>query len=270
MRARDAVLYYSHFSSPAVRWEVTRLRQRLGEAYDVFVVGYCRSADGLRGIEGVPTLAYTERDLRNLPYEGKLSGFNTASYIGNTDLVPMAFFLERPDYDRYWILEYDVRFGGEWSDLFDDLSASSADLLGTTVQAAAENPGWAHWHTLSTGTETVPAACRVKAFLPFGRISQQLLRACDARYRQNWSGHYEVLWPTIATVEGLRVEDIGGGGSFVPAERRGRYYRNTPHHWSLFPGTFVYRPCFLDRDLSGPGSRFPDTLWHPVKETSLP
>jgi len=171
---------------------------------------------------------------------------------------------------RYWIVEYDVRFGGEWSKLFDDLSASSADLLGTTVQASAENPGWAHWHTLSTGTETVPAACRVKAFLPFGRISQQLLRACDARYRQNWSGHPEVLWPTIATVEGLRVEDIGGGGSFVPAERRGRYYRNTPHDWSLFPGTFVSRPCFLDRDLSGPESRFPDTLWHPVKETVCP
>jgi len=57
-----------------------------------------------------------------------------------------------------------------------------------------------------------------------------------------------------------------GTGSFTPAERRGRYYQNTPSEWSQFPGTFVYRPCFADRNLFGPQCHFTGTLWHPVKE----
>jgi hypothetical protein len=133
--------------------------------------------------------------------------FNPPNYIGNADLVPMRFFFERPDYDYYWIIEYDVRFSGAWPDLFADLSASDADLLCTTMQTWTENP-----------------------------------------------------------VAGLRMEDIGGDRSFTPAARRGRYYRNTPSEWSQFPGTFVYRPCFADRNLFGPQCQFTGTLWHPVKE----
>lgn len=263
---RDAVLYYAHASSPVVRREVLRLRAALDAAFDIFVVGYCRSADDLRGIDEVAAVAYTEADLRGLPYPGKLDRFRADDYIGNTDLVPMRFFRDRPGYDRYWIVEYDVRFGGDWAELFADLASSDADLLGTAVQTWSENPGWAHWDTLSTAADSVPTTHRVKAFLPFARISRRLLESCDARYRHGWSGHPEVLWPTVATVSGLRVEDIGGDGTFVPASRRGRYYQNTRAHWSLFPGTFVYRPCFLDRDLGGKDTRFPGVLWHPVKD----
>src|SRR5262249_43118806 len=158
----------------------------------------------------------------------------------------------RPDYDYYWIIEYDVRFSGAWPDLLADLSTSGADLLCTTMQTWTENPNWAHWNTLTTGGEDVPPERRVKGFMPFCRLSRALLAACDARYRRGWSGHSEVLWPTIASLAGLRLEDIGGNGGFTPVERRGRYYQNTPSEWSQFPGTFVYRPCFADRNLFGP------------------
>ena len=178
----------------------------------------------------------------------------------------MRFFQERSDYERYWIIEYDVRFTGSWAHLFDDLGTSDADLLCTTVQRHADNPAWAHWSTLVTGVEEVPLDRRMKGYIPFGRLSRRLLERCDACYRKGWSGHPEVLWPTIAAESGLPVEDIGGDGPFTPTARRGRHYFNTPHHWSLFPGTFVFRPCFADHeDLSGAQTRFPGWLWHPVK-----
>jgi hypothetical protein len=265
MTARNVVLYYSHVASPSVRREVGALRAQLDARYDIVVAGYCQSPDALRGIDAVPTRAYSAGDLRALPYPGKIAQFKPDDYIGNVDLAPMRFYRERPDYDRYWIIENDVRFGGDWSSLFEELAASEADLLCTTVQTHADNPGWAHWHTLRTAGEEIPLARRWKGFIPFGRVSRRLLEACDARYREGWSGHSEVLWPTIASESGLRVEDIGGDGRFTPEARRGRYYYNTPNDWSLFPGTFVYRPCFADRDLSGPRCRFPGWLWHPVK-----
>jgi hypothetical protein len=264
--ARDVVLYYSHVDSPSVRREVAALRTQLGARYDIIVVGYCRSPDALRGIDAVPTRAYSASDLCMLPYPGKIGRFKPEDeYIGNCDLVPMRFFQDRPDYDHYWIIENDVRFGGDWSSLFEELASSDADLLCTTVQTYADNPDWVLWPTLMTGGEEIPLDRRVKGYIPFGRVSRRLLEACDARCREGWSGHPEVLWPTIAIEAGLRVEDIGGDGPFTPASRCGRYYYNTPNHWSLFPGTFVYRPCFADRDLSGAECQFPGWLWHPVK-----
>ena len=263
---REVILYYAHFCSPAVQREIARLRNELDSRYDIFTVGYCRSPGALGGIDCVPALEYSADDLISLPYPGKISQFDPGNFFGNADLVPMKFFLDRPYYDDYWIIEYDVRFSEAWPELFADLSSSSADLLCTTMQTWTENPNWAHWGTLTTGDEDVPLERRVKGFMPFCRLSHALFAACDARYRTGWNGHCEIIWPTIASLSGLRLEDIGGSSSFTPAERRGRYYQNTPSEWSQFPGTFVYRPCFADRNLFGPQCHFTGTLWHPVKE----
>src|SRR5207245_6343980 len=88
MTASDAVLYYAHFSSPAVRREVGRLREQLGGRYDVFVVGYCGFGDLLDSIGAAPALAFTDDHLRELPYPLKLASLQAEGFIGNTALVP--------------------------------------------------------------------------------------------------------------------------------------------------------------------------------------
>jgi len=263
---REAILYLSHFCSPAVLREVVRLRAELEPRYDIFVGGYCRAREALEGIDCVPTREYSADDLTSLPYPAKTSRFDPDDFSGNADLPMMKLFLERPDYDYYWIIEYDVRFSGAWPQLFGDLASSSADLLCTTMQTWAEHPNWAHWETLVSGGEEVSPEQRVKGFMPFSRASQVLLKACDARYRAGWGGHHEVVWPTIARLAGLSMEDIGGSGSFTPAERHGRYYSSAPTEWSQFPGTFVFRLSSADHNLFGPECHFKGTLWHPVKE----
>ncbi|HEX8076588.1 MAG TPA: hypothetical protein VF511_02150 [Chthoniobacterales bacterium] len=265
MTSRQAVIYYSDSGGKAVQREVAMLRAELDVLYDIVVAGYCRTQDALNDISDVEALPYLYADLAAMAYPQKLSRFTPDSYLGFADLVPMKFFQERPDFDYYWVIENDVRYSGRWATLFRELGSSDADLLCTTVQAPIDNPHWAHWNSLGTGDHEIPMDRRLKGFIPFGRISRRLLEACDACYRAGYSGHSEVLWPTIAAERGFVVEDIGGLGRFTPIARRGRFYHNTPDHWSLFPGSFVYRPCFLDRELSGPGSRFPDLLWHPVK-----
>ena len=265
-KRREAILYLSHFCSPAVLREVARLRAELDRHYEIFVAGYCRTPGALAGIDTVPTLEYSTDDLMSLPYPAKMSRFDPDNFFGNADLPPMKCFLERADYDYYWLIEYDVRFSGAWPQLFGDLSSSSADLLCTTMQTWTENPNWAHRDTLVSAGEEVPLERRIKGFMPFSRASRALLKECDARYRRGWGGHHEVLWPTIGNLAGLRLEDIGGNGSFTPAGRRGRYYHNTASEWSQFPGTFVFRPSFADRNLFGPECHFKGTLWHPVKE----
>src|SRR5215212_3428859 len=156
MSARDLVLYYSDVDWPPVPGEVATLRAQLDEdRYDIVVAGYCESRDALRGINTVPTRAYSAADLCTLPYPGKTSRFDPASFLGNCDLVPMRLFQEWPDYDRYWIIENDVRFSGDWANLFGELALSDADVLCTAVQMHPDNPDWAHWSTLRTGAEEV-------------------------------------------------------------------------------------------------------------------
>src|SRR5579863_4862318 len=171
---RDAVLYYSHFCSPTVLREISRLRNELDSQYEVFAIGYCGDSEVLRGIDIVPVIVYTAPDLITLPYPQK--AYQLRSGIrGNADLAPMRFFLEHHDFDRYWIIEYDVRFSGNWSELFADLSSSTADLLCTTIQSWAEHPNWPHWKSLVTGEDSVPMTRRVKGFMPFSRLSRRLL-----------------------------------------------------------------------------------------------
>ena len=265
-KRREAILYLSHFCSPPVLREVARLRAELDRHYEIFVAGYCRSPGAFAGIDTVPALEYSADEIMSLPYPAKVSRFDPDNFFGNADLPLMRFLLERPDYDYYWLIEYDVRFSGAWPQLFTDLSSSSADLLCATMQTWTENSNWAHWDTLVSAGEEVPPERRVKGFMPFLRASRALRKECDARYRRGWGGHHEVLWPTIASLAGFGLEDIGGNGHFTPAARRGRYYHKTASERSQFPGTFVFRSSFADHNLFGPECHFKGTLWHPVKE----
>src|SRR5258708_43966 len=105
------------------------MRSELDSRYDIFAVGYCRSASALSGIHCIPALECSAPGRGMLTYRGKGGHFDPQNFIGNVDLVPMKFFLDRPDYNYYWIVEYDVRFSGAWPALFADLSFSAADLL---------------------------------------------------------------------------------------------------------------------------------------------
>ena len=81
-----------------------------------------------------------------------------------------------------------------------------------------------------------------------------------------WSGHYEFLLPTIARAHGLRIEDIGGTGPFVPWRRRRRNYLNVAKDVLLSPGTFVWRPsmtAYFHEDDTAFTQRA--MLYHPIK-----
>jgi len=265
----EAILYRTHRYNPVIARELARLLAEVGSRYDIFAVGYCRAPGALAGIDNVPAKEYSREDLAALGYARKIGDIDWDNVVGQSDLPVMKFFREHGNYDYYWIIEYDVRFSGPWARIFSDLALSSADILCTTIQTYGENPNWHHWHSLIAPGATVPPERWIKGFMPFCRVSQGALAAIDAAYRNGWGGHSEGTWPTIVREAGLSIEDIGGRGSFVPSHRRGKYYFNSPDRWSLFPGTFVWRPVFLDDALFGstdnpiiPGGNM---LWHPVK-----
>ncbi len=254
---RDAVLLMTHFVDDTIVGHARRLMAEAG-GRDVYVLlnktddvnpGYRRPAD-------ISVFEFTVEDLRRLDYPFK------GRRIRDKDIELFAFTFMRahPEYDRVWVVEYDVAYTGRWGDLFDHFDRSDAALLATSLHRWAVNPAWPNWSSVRTPDgPPVELSAYVRAFMPFYRLSRAGFEALDRAYRAGWDGFYEGIVPRILLDAGLAVEDLGGSGEFVAPHNRGRFYSSNPADNTLSPGTFVFRPIVAR---PGPGA---DTLWHPVK-----
>jgi hypothetical protein len=262
------ILYRAHKMTDAVRREVKILKEQLPDC-DVVVVGYATQPQDFSDLPaGVEFFLYDRAALEGLEYALKLQHVKWESTTGHNDLPIMRFFRDRPYYEYYWIIEYDVRYTGNWAILFEDLKLSNADLLGTNVMDFDEAPHWAWWSRDELPVSIVPLESRLKIFAPFMRISMRLLNKVDAKYRTGWSGHYEMTLPTICKWSGLVVEDLGGNGRYTPRARLDKHYLSNTTSWALFPGTFLFRPSFSDSEIRQFGKELAGKpmLWHPIKD----
>jgi hypothetical protein len=181
-------------------------------------------------------------------------------WLGHMVYAWLDFYLENPDYEYYWVMEYDVRFTGNWNEMFGHFDKSLADLLGTTMQRLPDMPDWYWWSSLKTPWGgALDGHEYVRGFFPFVRLSNRALKVLDEKYRAGWCGHFEVTIPTILDYFGLELEDFGGDGEFVASGNTDRFYTNNPHNPDLTPGTFVFRPS-----MNVPGDE-KNKLWHPIK-----
>jgi len=261
----EAVVYRTHFFNPMIRREVARLAAEVPDCAH-WVVGYVKEGAAGPDTPEKNHRMYRSDDLAALPYPKKVAAVDWMNPNGENDLPVLAFYRERPDYDFYWVVEYDVRYTGAWGTFFSELRSSKADILGTAIQDYLEHPRWWWWNTLVDAP--TGALERVRSFLPFCRLSNAALSAIDRWYREGGAGHYEMTWPSICKTKGLRVEDIGGWGRYTPEHRRGRHYANTPLKPGLSPGTFVFRPPFKDDSLGTEALKYggKPMLWHPIKD----
>ena len=258
MAKSQALLYLTHFLDSTVEAEFARVHRECAKFADVRLLYNTRKDKPLPDrLRALPHYLTYEEELLQLPFPNKTGrGF----FPENVDLPIIKFYLDNPEFEHYWLVEYDVRFTGSWAQLLQELASSPADLLCTNVFDHALSPSWHRRFPLQLPPGVAVAAeQKLRAFFPFFRISKAGLEALCAAYREGWAGHYEAAVPTALRQAGLSLEDIGGTGAFVRPGNRNRYYLSEPRIHSLSPGTFVYRPVF-----KSPGRR-PNTLWHPVK-----
>jgi len=179
-------------------------------------------------------------------------------FPGNLEIAVLDFWFAHPDYDFYWLMEYDVWFTGDWSCLFDHFRTSDSDLLATNLARRTDIPQWNLWKSLEPAAD-LPLSEQIRGFFPFYRASPRAFETLREAYRLGWAGHYECTMPTVLNHKGLKIEDMGGDGEFVREENINRFYRSSARNNDLSPGTFVFRPVF-----ETPGEEA-NKLWHPVK-----
>lgn len=197
----------------------------------------------------VSNYQFTDQSLACLGY----SMINTSIVPGSNHFPALQFFLDYPDYDFYWLIEYDVRFSGDWRDFFRYFAHSNADLLTCDIRSYIEKPNWSWWE-LKHPSKNIPLRKRYASFNPIYRISNRGLKLIDRLQREGWSGHHEVLLPTLLYNHGLRLRDFGGNGKFVKREDKNRFYLN-----NSTKSTVRWRPPFKKIGTKD------QKLYHPVK-----
>jgi hypothetical protein len=258
-KAREVVMFMCGRMTPQALQAFKDLVRQAPDWLDVAVVGYSVEPKPARyrvGLRWFKHHLYDARDLTGwaFPAKAAVEPHEFKLIPGNTDLIHLRFAVENPQYERYWWVEDDVRFGGNWADLFNYLRPSTAGLIGTTIRRPEDDPKWHWWGSLG-GPQHDPIAC----FIPFGAVTGEAVDAILGGYHEGFKGHYEGVWPTVIARQGLGLHDIGGAGPFVPPGDENRFYTNTGQQ-QLAPGTFVWRPYHTDYDRTG------GQIWHPIRE----
>lgn len=270
--SKTCVLLLTHIADSATYRHYDSLKSQIPADFDLFLLGDNSNNAFTKKKNGTNYFLFTSENLQQLGYPQKTGtrysdeqrgrnphhkDFNMPP--GNGDLPVMEFFRSHPDYDYYWVVEYDVRFSGNWNDFFTACMASAADLLCTTLTRYPETPDWYHWDSLTLPNKGIDRRDLVRGFFPICRFSNRALAQVHRDYSAGAGGHQECLMPTLLYQAGLVLEDIGGTGEFVRPGNENRFYRNTPGEHDLSPGSFVFRPV-MHRT-----GQEPNMLWHPVK-----
>lgn len=244
---RQAILYLSTKSNA---WSIGAFDalQKVEDA-DVFFAYHQMGEELPKVLEGLNTFCFTNSILHDLGYYP----IEESILPGSNHFPLLKFYKEHTNYDYYWMVEDDVRFSGEWNNLFKEYADSSSDFLSAYVTSYQDAPNWYWWYTLETGKEELPKDKRVKSFNPIYRLSNKALQCIDTHLRQGWKGHHECLIPTLLYNKGFSIEDFGGEGILVKDTNKKRYYDEE---------TFGLRPVLPDNNQK-------DMLFHPVKEEKV-
>lgn len=256
---KTAILFQSHLVSGPIVEECHRIRQATENFGHVFFL-YHRQSDAIPPLLKDQTL-YTVSDdsltALNYPMIGE------KLLPGHAQFPLLQFFRDRPEFDYYWLIEYDVRFSGDWRLFFDAFKDSSADFITCNIRGYDEEPDW-WWWSLHHPQKSIPPSQRLHSFNTVYRLSRSSLAFLHDALVNGWCGHHEVMLPTLLYHGGFSIRDIGGRGRFTPPGMEDRFYTSSaPNRRGILKsGTMRYRPPFRRM-----GSQ-KNKLYHPVKPFS--
>jgi hypothetical protein len=197
----SVILFCCHYLSPEIEREFIRLKSCCGKDYDVVLSLDC-SKDPERMARDFSSHLFTTDQIKKMGY-----GFKEHEGIWYHPEYPILdYYSRKPQYDFYWRIEYDVRFGGDWGVFFRHFLDNKADLLGPYIRAYKDDPGWRWWKKINFNVDQ-KYLCGM--LFPVVRFSRSALALLDQKYRAGVSGYSEVIVPTLLNMERMSVEDIG-------------------------------------------------------------
>ena len=250
----------THIFNPKTNSEIARISSELSDAYP-FMVYYDAS------VQEVPA----KPDLRFIPFDYRkisaLFPFSMGPTVvpGNLQLVFTELLAQFPNALHFWIVEYDVRYSGNWKHFVKYFESNPGRFVGCNIRFHHEEQHWHWWESLKNNADPenkININSLVRAFLPISRYSRRALEIIRRECLEGgWAGHYEVLVPSLLHKEGLQIEEIGGDSHFTPPSRKYNFYSATRSNFGDLQGysSMRWRPEVVFWGLRQ------NRLYHPVK-----
>ncbi len=254
---QTVVLFLTHTWDRKTLKAYRKLIKAMGGDAHVRLLFHARDSQKLSLPADISLHSFNDRDLETIGFPF----YKKTLVPGSTHYPLMLFARSNPQYSYYWVVEYDVYFSGDWRYFFHHFQNNAADFLTSHIRRFVEEPEWIWW-SLTHPIQHIAESDRLRSFNPIYRISANALASIDTAHQSGWTGHYEVLVPTLLQAGGFCLNDFGGNGSFVTPEDHNRLYIDDDSgdpKGGVRKGTMRYRPLF----------HFPgwhrNKLYHPVK-----
>lgn len=249
---QEEVLFLTHRKSDRITKDLKLLRDTSGNRQ---LTALTHALD--INISGVNQFKFNDSVIEYLNYPM----ISNAITPGHAHFPLFYYFLKRrPVSDFYWIIEYDVRFTGKWSYLFNSFEKNKSDFLTAHIKSYNEEPEWPWWDLEHTFTE-IPLSERWRSFNPIFRISKRAMTFLHDKFISGWKGHNEVLLITLLKHNGFSVGDF----NYQPLaeDKMVDFYSSRANkQGKLLVGSHRHKP-----PMTKPGFR-KNKIYHPVKEDS--
>lgn len=252
---KTVVIFATHVYNAEIERQVKKLRDEIGELATLYLV-YQQDAAHVDVPEHIRSFPFTLEELNRLGYHS----WGCTLMDGNFHFVPLYFYLNNPDYDWYWLIEYDVRFSGDWGTFFSFFEDKKEDFISAHIEDTDENPDWPRWEELELANLPMSKVRLLKSFNPICRFSNRALALLHERCRLGDRGHNELLMPTLFNYYRLRIADFGGNGKFIYVGQPDLFYADNPGCPDEDKCTHRYRPAYKEEDML-----VPNMIYHPIK-----
>ncbi len=254
------VLFQCHVLNATTLAALGHLHDTVGQRYRIEVL-LDRGNENIELAElPVPVFGFESRNFANW-------GFATygKSMLPGHCHFPLLRYAQKIDFrfKHIWLIEYDVRYSGDWNVFFDNFENTDADLLCCHLKSHEHEPGWYLWETYKAPPDQQSDQTMFRAFLVIARYSRAAIESVVEFHHRGGRGHQEVSIPMAIYRAGLSIQDFNWQPpeSKQDTERLSTVYST---HSDLdgrieFFGTVCWRPAF---------SKVPTEygkLFHPVK-----
>ncbi|NII83152.1 beta-1,6-N-acetylglucosaminyltransferase [Pedobacter sp. SG908] len=243
--------------------EYHRLKTQISGLSDVTML-YHKTDEKLLDNEllDIAPYTFTDKIFTELGYQT----FRHSELDGSNHFPLIKFFRDFPEYDYYWYIEDDVRFLKGWDIFFAYFLNNEVqdDFLSSHIRDYEDEPGWYWWSSLQNDLEPDKKQ-RIRSFNPIFRISRAALAYIDQCHLNGWSGHFEVLLPTLLKSAGFSIAEFGGEGKYVlPGCTNFFYNASRPDKLgNVLTGSMRYRPVIKAEEMTEA------LIYHPVKFSNI-
>lgn len=170
---------------------------------------------------------YPKNNQNLILFDGNDTSYNLYHHISNNHVFfnifnPLFQIMDLlRKYDRFWIVESDVRYNGDWKDFFEKMDDEECDLMISWYNSYKNAPYYFWWpnnsHNYSIqnysnsspnkSSLNIPQSDWRKGLFCISRISLPLM---EVLYKEmpNYNEYFECLVPTLANIYGFTIKNL--------------------------------------------------------------